>query len=86
VNGVLNRAFIKKECNNFKRAKPPAEFFAHCLKGHGGDEALLMSTLGSHLISPDAYQSLLANDFLTFVEHRRISVSQSIARRISLDA
>lgn len=85
VNGVLNRAFIKKECNNFKRAKPPATFFAHCLQGHGGDEELLLSTLGSHLISRDAYQSLLANDFLTFVEHRRASVSNAIAARIAWD-
>ena len=85
VNGVLNRAFIKKECNNFKRAKTPAAFFAHCLEGHGGDRKLLLFTLDSHLISPDAYESLLANDFLTFVERRRISVSQAIAERIALD-
>lgn len=85
VNGVLNRAFIKKECNNFKRAKAPAAFFAHCLEGHGGDEELLLSTLGSHLISRDAYQSLLANDFPAFVEHRRTSVSNAIAARIALN-
>jgi hypothetical protein len=60
-------------------------FFAHCLEGHGGDEELLLSTLRSHLISRDAHQSLLANDFRTFVEHRRASVSEAIAARVALE-
>jgi len=85
VNGILNRAFIKKECNNSKRAKTPDAFFAHCLDGHGGDEDLLLSTLGSHLISKEGYRALLANDFPSFVAQRGITVSHEISERIATD-
>lgn len=66
VDGVLNRAFIAKKCNNWKRARKPSEFFAHCLGGHGGDRAALLSTLSSHLISEGAVDSLLGDDFHAF--------------------
>jgi hypothetical protein len=79
VNGVLNRAFIRGECNNHKRAKKPAEFFAHCLEGHGGDESMLLATLSSHLINRNAYRALLGNDFPAFVEARRQEIVGAIA-------
>ncbi len=83
VDGILNRAFIRKECNNHKRAKPPSLFFEHCLQGHGGDETLLLTTLWSQLISPDGYRALLKDDFDGFIEQRRTSVKEAIAQRIS---
>jgi hypothetical protein len=77
VDGILNRAFIRREYNSEKRAKRPSLFFELCLEGHGRDETHLLATLGSHLISPYGYQALLTDDFEAFVEQRRASVKQA---------
>ena len=83
VDGVLNHAFIAKKCNNWKRARKPSEFFAHCLAGHGGDRAALLSTLSSHLISERAVDSLLRDDFHAFVACRESGVRNAIQQRIA---
>ncbi|MGO8870584.1 MAG: hypothetical protein ACLQPH_04130 [Acidimicrobiales bacterium] len=83
VDRIMNRAFIRKQCNNQERAKKPRAFFDHCLEGHAGDQALLLATLDSHLISPESYRALLEDAFDGSVKNRRASVTVDISKRIS---
>jgi len=78
VHTILNRTLISKATNNKKRDKKPSEFLVQCLAGHGQDEARLLETLGSHFISPEAYDALQRNDFNAFVEARRKALSQAV--------
>jgi hypothetical protein len=86
VNGVLNRAFIRKLCNQIKSARPPSEFFADCLERHGNIEEKLIETLETHLIDERAYGCLLANDFSGFVASRRTRVKSEITSKVDVDA
>lgn len=85
VDQVLNRAFIRKECNNEKRAKLPSIFFGeHCLAKHGNSETSLRGTLASHLISDEGFKALLADDFDAFVAARRIAVADAVSARTAV--
>jgi len=79
---VLNRTLISKETNNRKSDKRPSEFLRECLKGHGWDEARLLSTLASHYILPEAYEALLRDDFEAFIEARKETLQRAVAEKL----
>lgn len=78
VNVVYNRTLISKETNNNKRDNDPASFLRNCLRGHGDDEARLLTTLQTHYISERAYSAMLRDDFEGFVAERRSSLEQAV--------
>ena len=82
VDSVLNRTLISKETNNRKSDKRPSEFLRECLKGHGWDEARLLSTLASHYILPEAYEALLRDDFEAFIEARKETLQRAVAEKL----
>jgi hypothetical protein len=78
VDVIFNRTLIWQKTNNRKRKKLPSEFFSDCLSKHGNDEARLLDTLNSHLISKEAYDALKENNFENFISERRKTLNEAI--------
>lgn len=80
VNCILNRTLISS--NPIKGSKKPSVYLPLFLKEHGEDKEHLRQTLQSHLISEEAQQAMEEDDFQAFIESRRRTLLNEIARRV----
>ncbi|MFB2880999.1 DUF262 domain-containing protein [Floridanema aerugineum] len=78
VDLIFNRTLISEKTNTRKGKKLPSDFFSDCLSKHGNDEARLLNTLSSHLISKEAYYALKENNFEKFIAERHKTLNEAI--------
>lgn len=75
INSILNRTLISSDTNRrFIRNQNPSDYLKNILETQNIDEATLKERLETHLISPDAFDCLLRNDYDGFITARRYSI------------
>jgi len=77
VDSVLNRTVITS--NQRKIDKKPSEFFTDLINKYGRNR--VVEILETHLIPEEALDSMLKDDFVTFVEKRKEAIIREIRRR-----
>ncbi len=82
VNSILNRTLISKRTNEVKGNKKPSELLQLFLEAHGGDKQKLRETLRSHLISPDAEEAMMRDDFEGFTKARRSALLDELKKYV----
>jgi len=85
VNSILNRTLISSTSNQIKSDRRPSEYLPMFLEQHGGNTDRLRDTLNSHLISEEAQQAMERDNFSAFLQARKQTFQQEIARRVRGD-
>ncbi len=80
VDCIINRTLISS--NQIKGNKKPSEYLPLFLESHGGGMERLRQTLRSHLISEEAYQAMLRDDFRVFLASRQRTILEEMYRRV----
>jgi len=81
INSILNRTLLNSNTNRAIRDKKPTDYLKEIVEGQSIDESVLRKRLQSHLISDEAYDCLLRDDFDGFVQARRETI-RGILRKL----
>jgi predicted RNA-binding protein len=83
INSILNRTLISTDTNrNYIRDKKPFEYIDKIINSQQITESTIRRRLESHLISNEAYDCLIRDDFDGFVESRRNTIREKIRKLI----
>jgi len=75
INSILNRTLIASETNRkFLRDQHPSIYLKEIIEKQGIDESVLKNRLETHLISSEAFDCMLKDDFDGFIEARRNTI------------
>ncbi len=85
IDSILNRTLITSSTNKQKSKKPTATFLDECLQKHGNSLENLQSTLGTHLISEQAFEALRNENYETFLSERLALFEARIMAVVSID-
>ncbi|MGI0013899.1 MAG: hypothetical protein ACREBU_10730, partial [Nitrososphaera sp.] len=84
VNSILNMTWMSKETNIRKSAKKPSEYVREFVGKYQDGEDEFRKVISSHLITPEAYDLMRADDFSKFIEQRDSDILNEIARRMGM--
>ena len=83
INSILNRTLLDRTTNrNYIRDKRPADYLGKIIADQSISESTLRKRLESHLISREAYDCLIRDDFNGFVEARRARIREVLKKLI----
>lgn len=83
INSILNRTLLDRITNQkFIKDQSPADYLKEIIEKQGISESTLRNRLATHLISSDAFDCLLRNDYDGFVESRRNSIRDECRKLI----
>lgn len=83
INSILNRTLIASDTNRrFIRNRNPSDYLRDIMKTQGIDESALKKRLKTHLISSDAFDCLLRDDFDGFVNARKNSIKDACRKML----
>ncbi len=83
IHSILNRTVLDSNTNrNFLRDKTPAKYIGEIMKDQGISEQTMRKRLRTHLISDDAFNCLLNDDFDGFVRARANTIRVEIKKLI----
>jgi len=83
INSILNRTLISSDTNrNYIRDKKPFEYINEIISSQDITEHTIRRRLETHLISNEAYDCLVRDDFDGFIEARKNTVREKIRRLI----
>ena len=84
INSILNRTLIAAATNRqFIQNQNPSEYIHKIIQTQAIDEDTLRARMETHLISPEAFECLLQDDFNGFVDARRMTVNDEYRKLIS---
>ena len=84
INSILNRTLIAAATNRqFIQNQNPSEYIHKIIQTQAIDEDTLRARMKTHLISPEAFECLLQDDFNGFVDARKMAVNDEYRKLIS---
>ncbi len=83
INSILNRTVLDSNTNrNFLMDKTPAEYIKEIIKEQEIEESTMRKRLKTHLISDDAFDCLLNNNFDGFVHARADTIRAELHKLV----
>jgi len=76
IDSILNRTLIFEKTNRFISNKDPSDYLSKIIKDQNIDEQKLRERLSTHLISPEAFDCLLNDNFTGFINAREKTVKE----------
>lgn len=81
INSILNRTLLNSDTNRkYIRDKKPMTYLNEIIEGQSIDESVLKRRLKTHLISDDAFDCLLRDDFDGFIQARRDAIRDTLRK------
>jgi hypothetical protein len=74
INSILNRTLIFEKTNGWITNKDPSNYLKEIMTKQGIDEKEMRRRLETHLISSEAFDCMLKNDFEGFIKERKKTV------------
>ena len=78
INSILNRTLIFEKTNEWIKNKDPSDYLSEIMKKQNIDEKEMRRRLETHLISSEAFDCMLKNDFEGFVKARKDTVIEEM--------
>ncbi len=83
INSILNRTVLDSDTKRkILKNKPPSKYIREIIDVQRIDESLMRKRLETHLISDDAFDCLLNDDFEKFVHERAKTIRATLRRLI----
>ena len=80
INSILNRTLIFEETNRWITNKDPSDYLTEIMNMQHIDEKEMRRRLETHLISSEAFDCMLKNDFEGFINAREKTVAEEMNR------
>ena len=84
INSVLNRTLIFEKTNLWITNKDPSDYLSEIMSKQNIDEQEMRKRLATHLISSEAFDCMLKNDFAGFIKAREKIVIEEISKMAGL--
>jgi len=78
INSILNRTLIFEKTNRWINNKDPSDYLLEIMEKQNIDENEMRRRLETHLISSEAFDCMLKNDFNGFIESRMTTVIEEM--------
>jgi len=83
IDSILNRTLIDKDTNRkFISDKDPSEYIKKIMESQNLDKTKLQKRLSTHLISPEAFECMLRDDFNGFIKAREKTIKEEIIKLV----
>lgn len=83
IDSILNRTLIDKETNRkIIGDKNPSEYLKNIMESQNETKEILQKRLSTHLISSEAFDCLLRDDFQGFIKAREKTIREEIMRLV----
>ena len=86
IDSVLNRTLIFGETNRFFSNQSPSKYLAAIMDDQNIGKVELQKNLSTHLISKEAFECLLADNFKGFIKEREKTIRGEFQRLVCPDA
>ena len=84
INSILNRTLIFEKTNLWITNKDPSDYLSEIMSKQNIDEQEMRKRLATHLISSEAFDCMLKNDFAGFIKAREKIVIEEISKMAGL--
>ena len=78
INSILNRTLIFEKTNGWITNKDPSDYLTEIMKKQGIDEKEMRRRLETHLISSEAFDCMIKDNFEGFIKARKKSIIQEM--------
>ena len=82
IDSVLNRTLIFDKTNQFFTNKDPSDYLSTIMKEQNIDKTELQKRLSTHLISPNAFECLMNDDFAGFIKEREKTIREEFKKLV----
>ena len=88
INSILNITLLSLDSNRIKiKNRSPSDYFKEIKeKIYDNDEKKLRESLKTHFINSEAYDSLLKDDFKSFIKYRKEELKNELIKLIGLES
>jgi hypothetical protein len=86
IESILNKTLLHKDTNrDYIRNAKPSEYLSRIMNDQHLSKEEMIDRLRTHLISPDAYQSMQEDNFQKFIADRSKTIEAELATRVGLE-